>query len=282
MPAATEANDCAAVIALLAMQSFGATFTPPPHIRRGICGAAMSGGAEHLILTKKSGWQCWTQVRPRAALRQLPITFARLHRYPRLRPCFPHASHTHRLVCQTIPKNAHKSFIHWLLVLDGRTVPPVAEHEYYGQLARMSLQNGLPGNLYAYRHFAFVRNPYRRLVSLYFDKVQGFPERMTFEQFIQRVCALGDLHCDRHIRSQHALLYMPGLAFVGRLERIEEDMQGLAKQFALPPSCLGQLPHLHKSDSPRYQDLYTPTTRQLVAQRYARDLHLFNYQYFPT
>ena len=239
----------------------------------------MSGGAEHLILTKKGGWQRWTQVGPKAALRRLPLAFAPLHSWARLRPCFPHASHTHRLVCQTIPKNAHKSFIHWLLALDGREVPPGTEHTYYGALERMSLQNGLPRRLYAYRHFAFVRNPYRRLVSLYFDKVQGFPELMTFEQFIRRACALGDLHCDRHIRSQHALLYRPGLAFVGRLERIDEDLQRLAKQFALPPACLGHFPHLHKSDNPRHQDMHSAATRQLVAQRYARDLHLFNYRF---
>ena len=239
----------------------------------------MSGDTTHLVLTKKNCWQRWTQVRPKAALRRLPMAFAPLHRWARLRPCFPHASHTHRLVCQTIPKNAHKSFIHWLLALDGRAVPPVAEHAYYEALARMSRQNGLPRRLYAYRHFAFVRNPYRRLVSLYFDNVKGFPERMTFERFIQRVCALGDMHCDRHIRSQHALLYRPALGFVGRVECLEEDMQRLASRFALPDDCLRDFPHPRKSPSPPYRDLYTPATRQLVAQRYARDLHLFGYRF---
>lgn len=87
------------------------------------------------------------------------------------------------------------------------------------------LQEDYPG----YCKFAFVRNPFSRLVSCYQDKVlssgpdglylkeQTFPgisSEMSFADFVQQVARIPDRLADRHFKSQYANLYHRGKLLV--------------------------------------------------------------------
>ena len=64
--------------------------------------------------------------------------------------------------------------------------------------------------------------------------------------------------------------------FVGRFERFEHDARSLLRLLGVEPAAL---PHLNLSEHGDYRDWYTPETRDLVAQRFHRDIAAFGYEF---
>jgi len=152
--------------------------------------------------------------------------------------------------------------------------------------------------------FAFVRNPWDRLVSCYRDKIRGeaddftgfaesgvahclagfdvFTAQMAFEDFVRAVAAIPDDEADDHFRSQHPYLTNSSGAIavdvVGRFENLDSDFRDIVRTAGLPLAF--PLPRLQAARvSHRYQDFYAPATRKAVARRYARDIDLFSYEF---
>ena len=152
--------------------------------------------------------------------------------------------------------------------------------------------------------FAFVRNPWDRLVSCYRDKIQGevadftlfsqsgvanclarfdaFSANMSFEEFVYAVASIPDADADEHFRSQHKYLTNErgkiAIDFVGRYENLATDFQHIAERIGLPKGI--SLPRLQANPrTVRYTDYYTATTRDIVATRFAQDITLFSYQF---
>jgi chondroitin 4-sulfotransferase 11 len=152
--------------------------------------------------------------------------------------------------------------------------------------------------------FAFVRNPWDRLVSCYRDKIRGevdgftfftirpgvanclarfdaFVAGMSFDAFVRAVAAIPDDDADAHFRSQHTFVTddegQLAVDFVGRYERLADDVRLLERTIGLPAL---ELPRLQTARSPvSYATLYTAETRQIVADRYARDVEMFGYAF---
>ena len=152
--------------------------------------------------------------------------------------------------------------------------------------------------------FAFVRNPWDRLLSCYRDKIQGevedftlfsrsgvarclarfdaFSAKMKFEEFVYAVSSIPDADADEHFRSQHTFLTNDrgeiAVDFVGRYETLEADFRYVAERIGLPEGI--NLPRLQANPRVvRYRDYYTATTRDIVATRFAQDIALFSYQF---
>ena len=150
--------------------------------------------------------------------------------------------------------------------------------------------------------FAFVRNPFDRLVSCYKDKVKKevqhtgryyfatsyndvllrrlfgdkFRCDMTFEQFVQLVSKIPDFLADGHFRSQYSILYNYGRQipdFIGKSERILEDWQHIADRYEL--ETLGAQNRTRRDDWRQYYR--SDEIVNTVARRYARDVELFDY-----
>lgn len=156
-------------------------------------------------------------------------------------------------------------------------------------------------DLYA---FAFVRNPWDRLVSCYRDKIEGevegftrfsqsgvarclarfdaFSANMSFEAFVHAVALIPDADADEHFRSQHKYLTNVwgdiAVDFVGRYENLEADFRHVAQRIGLPREMC--LPRLQANPRRvRYADYYAAATRDVVATRYAQDIALFSYHF---
>lgn len=155
-----------------------------------------------------------------------------------------------------------------------------------------------------YWKFGFVRNPWDRLVSCYYFAIppqgkagradfisgikdwyfhRGFVPGMSFAEFAERVASIPDARADRHFMSQHCYLSDEKgqelmVDFVGRFERLSEDFEYVRQHLAIEGAAL---PHLQKSSRPSnsYRELYDERLKQLVAERYARDIELFAYSF---
>lgn len=152
-----------------------------------------------------------------------------------------------------------------------------------------------------YLGFAFVRNPWDRLVSCYSDKILSsavledgradrahraihdraqLPENMEFDAFVRRVVEIPDAKANRHFRSQYTFLtdrrgrLLP--RFIGRYENLAEDFNRLQEMLGVSGLSL---PTVRKSERQAFQSYYTEELRELVADRYKRDIELFEYRF---
>ncbi|MEX0943548.1 MAG: sulfotransferase family protein [Pseudomonadales bacterium] len=152
--------------------------------------------------------------------------------------------------------------------------------------------------------FAFVRNPWDRLVSCYRDKilleVDGFTHStirpgvadclahfdrffpgMLFEQFINVVASIPDEEADEHFRSQYTFIAdranQIAVDFVGRYERLFEDLNRVRELRQLPEF---ELPRLQAaSSSVNYREFYSDRSREIVAERFKTDIAMFEYDF---
>lgn len=157
-----------------------------------------------------------------------------------------------------------------------------------------------------YFKFAFVRNPWDRMVSIY--KYFGLRKGVSFKEFL-----MGEFQCDiwknRHwfVGPQIGFICGPGgglmVDFLGRFEKLHADFQMVCKRLGLPPL---KLPHVNKSkglkfgtalkrelqkriglfgglQQPRsyrsYEDYYDEESKDFVAQLYASDIERFSYRF---
>jgi hypothetical protein len=155
--------------------------------------------------------------------------------------------------------------------------------------------------LSGYTGFAFVRNPWDRLVSCYANKLtrsqlakdpQGrgtlrslaragaLSEDMSFADFARAVASISDKKANRHFRSQYTFLVgrrgrlMPQRIL--KFERFEEDLRAILSEFKLEKT---EVPHKKPTRRGDYREYYDTELKELVASRYARDIELFGYSF---
>lgn len=173
---------------------------------------------------------------------------------------------------------------------------------------RMTLEE-LQARYPDYFKFAFVRNPWARVVSCYLSKIQGrdievlaelfaryehLYHRMPFEEFVEWLCSKEgrDEEADPHWISQHRFVCLgvtPLMDYIGYYENLQQDFEAIRTRLKLPEVALPY--HMHRSqvtcadipeesgDSDYFQRFYNPRTREMIAQRYAVDIELFGYRF---
>ena len=173
--------------------------------------------------------------------------------------------------------------------------PPLGRHAPYARILRAEPQTA------GYWSFAFVRNPWARMVS-WWSMIQdwdrewgpssGRPQgaeatRMRgndmwraaasyagFEEFVLR----GTEELPRVGRPQVDYLRAPDreVDFVGRTETFVDDLAHVERRLGGEPV---HVPHRNRSPHGSYRDYYTDATRAKVAEVYARDLEAFDYTF---
>ncbi len=229
-------------------------------------------------------------------------------------------SHQHKCIFIHIPKTAGQSIEHVFLHLLGlkweTRAPLLLRHNDRPELGPPSLAH-LKADEYVhlrylsqdlfdqYFKFAFVRNPWSRLVSIY--KYLGFSDKVDFKSFL-----FGDfkdnIFSEKHwlVRPQTDFIYSENgsllIDYVGRFENLQEDFDLIAKKIGMPSS---ELPHINDSkpsNTPhrskarkivkevffsrgskaipsyvRWQDYYDNESVDLVTRLYERDIDLLGY-----
>ena len=138
-----------------------------------------------------------------------------------------------------------------------------------------------------YFKFAFVRNPWDRLVSGWMNKVVdrnffGFDEtelkRMReFPNFVDYVADLDMAKCDRHLAPQSSLIDLNNVNFVGRMENFDADFGVVLDRIGVN---LDKVDRKNVSEARKsYRDYYTDETAQKAHDIYARDVSIFGYEF---
>lgn len=153
--------------------------------------------------------------------------------------------------------------------------------EFPEHVAARTIKRCLPQDLYAAAFkFAFVRNPWDRLVSRYsyllrttdhprHEFVRGLN---NFEAYLLWEIRRGKMHQHTYVTDARGNWLVD---FVGYFERLEEDFAKVCKRLGLH----AELPRTNISSHRDYRTYYDDRTRDLVAKHFQRDIELFGYTF---
>src|SRR4051812_4971380 len=120
--------------------------------------------------------------------------------------------------------------------------------------------------------FAFVRNPWDRLVSRYAHLLRSKDRRrhsaiteMTFEDFLQWETQRDSAFQHPYVTDGHGAKIVD---FIGYYERLNQDFAKVCSRLKIQ----AELPHANVSEHRDYRTYYTPETRELVATKFQRDI----------
>lgn len=161
------------------------------------------------------------------------------------------------------------------------------EWDYHGYVFRahdsiLAAQKRMPPENFAdYFKFAFVRNPWERLVSEYEfilrNPQHGRYKRVValgnFPAFIQMQVPRKDAYQLNMLCDKNGRLLMD---FVGKLENLDRDWQTVCERIGIAHQAL---PRENVSDRKPYQEYYSEASVKLVAKHWAREIELFGYSY---
>jgi chondroitin 4-sulfotransferase 11 len=161
-----------------------------------------------------------------------------------------------------------------------------------------------------YFKFAFVRNPWDRLVSWYtmIDEARkgvadGTAEPMTrrlikknnlfkyvlrcgptFDEFVINCTEKQWMGNGYYSFTFNQLRYLTDkngevlVDFIGRFETFAQDISHVFDMLDLEASQL-EIPHENRSAHSHYSEMYTPETREIVRKRFRRDIEFFGYEF---
>jgi len=138
-----------------------------------------------------------------------------------------------------------------------------------------------------YFTFSFVRNPWDKILSYYMlrrqiagNKRKG--DNLSFRDWV--------LQFENNLKGENAIGGDKGIPqynqlfsddvqltdFIGRFENLQEDFNIICDKIGIPRQ---QLPHKNKTKHKHYTKYYDDETRQIVAERYAKDIEYFGYKF---
>ena len=221
-----------------------------------------------------------------------------------------------------IAKVACTSFKLWMLDVAGQTPPrPFNEQIEAQRYALRKLGLRVANRVLEdpdFFSFAFVRNPWSRVVSAYLNKFQSvnvtsepviaalrrYPAQeltanVSFREFIEFLARGNPRKFDEHWRPQYLFLKDMRLDFLGRFEHLSRDFAWVQERLEIETPLPHHNPTGYAAEAghqecvadltaaklkrlgpfPDYRRFYTPRLRDLVGQIYAEDIKRFGYEF---
>lgn len=134
--------------------------------------------------------------------------------------------------------------------------------------------------------FAFVRNPFSRMVSAWKCQWVSCNQYKTFKDFI--LYFFPQSNSMTFFRRSHVLPFTDDrmklfnsngnqlIDFIGKVENLQEDFNIICDKIGI---SLQQVPHRNKTNHKHYTEYYDDETRAIVAQKYAKDIEYFDYKF---
>ena len=135
-----------------------------------------------------------------------------------------------------------------------------------------------------YFKFAIVRNPFDWVVSWYFYRKtrpnKNNTKNISFKEWLvdenssaYNIEGIGltlsqydIITCNKNIK----------INFIGKFENLQKDFNIICDKIGIPRQ---ELPHVNKSKHKHYTEYYDEETKQIVAEKYAKDIEYFGYKF---
>ena len=157
-----------------------------------------------------------------------------------------------------------------------------------------------------YFKFTMVRNPWDRLVSFFTYATEGgrfqssnYNKNSSFKDFVvdntdkffidsdwtshspnlKRIISVSRLSNPRLEPQLDWITDGYGKVltdFIGRIENFQEDFDVVCDKMGVARQ---QLPHINKTNHMHYTEYYDDETKEIVAEKYAKDIEYFGYEY---
>ena len=203
---------------------------------------------------------------------------ARLPIMPSASPYNLTISHTKKFIWFRVAKVATRTIYNHLLSQD---VPLELQHPY---------RVYYPTNSYReYFKFAFVRNPWERLVSGWHNKFKEkdlprygldaatHKKLQNFDYFIHYLSESDYINKNPHFVPQHNLIDLNHLDYLGRMERFSADFKQICRHIGIEGQGVE-----HKNISGRdkdYRFYFTDDLAEAASDLYRKDIQLFRYEF---
>jgi hypothetical protein len=138
-----------------------------------------------------------------------------------------------------------------------------------------------------YFQFAFIRNPWDRILSCFLDKTKrsiGTKDEVpfyrtykdyTFEEFVN-VMDSRMIYWDGHMTPQTMLINLDNIDFIGRFENLKHDV-GLIQQYLHMP--IETISHENQSIRLDYREYFNNKTKDKIYKLYRMDIMRFDYEF---
>lgn len=189
-------------------------------------------------------------------------------------------NHKHKFVFIHIPKTAGTS-IESLFINNAHIKDVPGKHNMVSDIGSEFLKK--------YFTFTFVRNPWDRMVSYYNFRLKRsfdmYNHGDSFKEWIRFLCSdevqnIKAYQFNLAIKSQYEFLVSKSneisVDFIGRFENFQEDFNTICDKIGMPQQ---KLPHKNATNHKHYTEYYDDESREIVAEKYAKDIEYFNYEF---
>jgi len=138
-----------------------------------------------------------------------------------------------------------------------------------------------------YFKFAFVRNPWDRLVSCWHNKVvennyfnftdYELAQMKNFSKFINFVENIDVENCDLHLRLQTKLIDLNNIDYIGRFEKFEIDLKNVLKIINLNDITINK--RNVSRNRLNYREYYNSELKARVEKIYYKDVNILSYKF---
>lgn len=169
----------------------------------------------------------------------------------------------------------------WLIFTKKIEYEKYRSGEYFDLRKHSNLQSYNKSYIKDYKIYCVIRNPFSRIISMWKwekstkDLLEGanYP-RLTFKEFVNNYVE------DWYFKPQYEFIYTDSIDMncinLIRFENLQQDFNIVCDKIGIPRQ---QLPHVNKTNHKHYTEYYDDETRQIVAEKYAKDIEYFGYKF---
>ena len=201
-------------------------------------------------------------------------------------------SHKFKFIFIRIPKTASTSIQYTLgkICTENDIVtpindPPILDHKarnnegFEQHIAASQIKNKIPEDVWNnYFKFCFERNPYDKMVSMYWYRLHTKKIQGSFKEFC--------LNCEKGIYKfpNSSILYLINdkiaVDFIGRYEFLNDDFQKICNRIGLPFKLeLTKLKSQIRRKDIHYSAYYDSETKEIVRNHYSKEIKLLGYKF---
>tara|TARA_B100001093_G_C26853639_1_gene1026298 strand:+ start:2755 stop:3384 length:630 start_codon:yes stop_codon:yes gene_type:complete len=205
-------------------------------------------------------------------------------------------SHKHKFIYTRVAKTGSSALLSELknYVSDFQRAFNQKSFDYdFNHISTPDIKKKVPDEFDEYFKWAFTRNPWDRLVSVWAMNKQKegfactFPRCISdFPDFVKSLDNLDWIPKKNRFTESNKKYFnytfgnvsdfTEGSDFIGRFENLQEDFDIVCDKIGIPRQ---ELPHRNATKHKHYTEYYDEETRQIVAEKYAKDIEYFGYEF---